>query len=486
MRPRIRGRLVALIALAALPARAPLDRAPLDDVVILHGRVMDPESGLDALRDVAVQGGKVRAIGGRYRGRDTIDAAGLVVAPGFIDLHQHAQHPLAWAVEAAAGITSAFELEDGTGDVDRWYDERAGKAVINYGVSIGEGHARMVVMHDTIGRTEPVGDAANREATPAEYAAILREIEHGLERGAVAVGFPIDYTPGASPQEILDEFYIAARFNASCHVHMRGVEKDNDRQDIEEVIAAAVVTGAPLHIVHMNSSAQEFTPRYLRIVADARSHGLDITTEMYPYTAGMGEIEAAHLDGWEKQSDEWFARKEWPPTGERLTRESFGRYRKQTGFIVYYPRDEAVAEAWVRAAVRDSQPMFASDGILDENGHGHPRVAGTFARILGRYVREQHDLSLMSALRRMTLAPAQRLERRVPAMRSKGRLRPGADADLVLFDPARIIDRATYREPALAPVGIPFVLVNGVAVVRDGRVRAGVFPGRPVRAPVRR
>ncbi|HEY7395807.1 MAG TPA: amidohydrolase family protein [Gemmatimonadaceae bacterium] len=480
----LRVRLIGFVALAVLPTGAKVDSVPVYDVVLLHGRVMDPESGLDAVRAVAVQAGKVRAIGGTPRGRDTIDARGLVVAPGFIDLHQHAQHPAAYAVEAAAGITTALELEDGTGDVDRWYDERVGKGLINYGVSIGEGHARMIVMHDTIGRTEPVGDAANRRATPSEYAAIMREIEHGLQRGAVAVGFPIAYTPAASTQEILDEFRIAARYHASCHVHMRSVEHDDDLTDIEEVVAAALVTGAPLQIVHMNAAAQDLTPQYLRIVADARARGLDVTTEMYPYTAGMGEIEAASLNDWEKQPDEWFARKEWPPTGERLTRESFARYRQQKGFVVMYPKDEAVAEAWVRAAVRDSLPMIASDGILDDSGHGHPRVAGTFARILGQYVREQHDLSLMSALRRMTLAPARRLERRVPAMRDKGRLRVGADADLVLFDPARIIDRATYREPTLAPVGIPFVLVNGVVVVRGGRVQSGVFPGRPIRAPV--
>ena len=480
----VRARLIGVIALAALPTSARVDTAPVYDLVIQHGRVMDPESGLDAVRAVAVRDGKGRAIGGRPRGRDTIDASGLVVAPGFIDLHQHAQHPAAYTVEATAGITSALELEDGTGDVDRWYDERAGKAVINYGVSIGEGHARMVVMHDTIGRTEPVGDAANRAATPAEYAAIMREIEHGLERGAVAVGFPIAYTPAASTQEILDEFRIAARYHASCHVHMRSVDNDDDLRDIEEVIAAALVTGAPLQIVHLSATVQELTPRYLRIIAETKARGLDVTTEMYPYTAGMGEIEAASLDGWEKKPDEWFARKEWPPTGERLTRESFARYRQQKGFVVMYPRDEAVAEAWVRAAVRDSLPMIASDGILDESGHGHPRVAGTYARILGRYVREQHDLTLMSALRRMTLAPARRLERRVPAMRDKGRLRAGADADLVLFDPARVSDRATYREPTLAPAGIPFVLVNGVVVVRGGRVQTDVFPGRPVRAPV--
>jgi dihydroorotase len=458
--------------------------APTYDLVILRGRVMDPESGLDAVRAVAIAGGVVRALGGSPNGRDTIDAAGLVVAPGFIDLHQHAQHPAAYAVEATGGVTSALELEDGTGDVDRWYDERAGKAAINYGVSVGEGHVRMLVMHDTVGRTEPVGDAATRAATPNEYAAIMRGVERGLARGAVAVGFPIAYTPAASTQEILDEFRIAARYHASCHVHMRGVKNDDDITDIQEVLADALVTGAPLQVVHIVATVHELTPLYLRIIADARARGVDVTTEMYPYTAGMGEIEAAYNDDWQKRPDEWFARLEWPPTGERLTRESFARYRAQKGFVVYHARDEAAAETWVRAAVRDSLPMFASDGILD-GPFGHPRVVGTFARILGRYVREERALTLMAALRRMTLDPARRLERRVPAMRAKGRVRVGADADLTLFDPQRVIDRATYREPTLAPVGIPFVLVAGVPVVRDGKVQTGVLPGRPIRAPVR-
>jgi dihydroorotase len=484
---RARARSLGALALAGaamLPAGARLQPVPTYDLVIVRGRVMDPESGLDAVRAVAIAGGTVRAIGGAPRGRDTIDAAGLVVAPGFIDLHQHAQHPAAYAVEATGGVTSAFELEDGTGDVDRWYDERAGKAAINYGVSIGEGHVRMLVMHDTVGRTEPVGDAATRAATPAEYAAILREIEHGLQRGAVAVGFPIAYTPGAATQEILLEFRVAARYGASCHVHMRAVASDDDLRDIQEVLADALLTGAPLQIVHVSATVQELTPVYLGLIAAARTRGLDVTTEMYPYTAGMGEIEAAYNDNWEKRPDEWFARLEWPPTGERLTRESFARYRRQKGFVVYHPRDEAAAEAWVRAAVRDSLPMFASDGILD-GAFGHPRVVGTFARVLGEHVRERHDLTLMSALRRMTLEPARRLERRVPAMRAKGRVRVGADADLTLFDPARIADRATYREPTLAPAGIPFVLVGGVPVVRDGRVRPGVLPGRAIRAPIR-
>lgn len=217
----------------------------------------------------------------------------------------------------------------------------------------------------------------------------------------------------------------------------------------------------------------------LELVRGARRRGLDVTAEVYPYTASIEAIEAAASDDWESWPDRKFARFEWPATGERLTRESFGRYRKLGGYVIDYSNPEEV----VAAAVADSLTLIASDGVLHA-GLGHPRVAGTFARVLGHYVREIRGLSLMEAIRKMTIGPAQRLERRVPSMERKGRLQVGADADIVLFDPAHIIDRATYREPTLPPLGIRDVLVNGVVVVRNGALQAGRFPGRPVRAPL--
>jgi dihydroorotase len=299
----------------------------------------------------------------------------------------------------------------------------------------------------------------------------------------VAVGLLIGDTPGASAAEVRAVFRVAAREGASVHVHMRAVTADDDTSDIAEVLSDARATGASLHVVHLPSTAQELTPRYLAMIAAARARGLDVTTEFYPYTTGMAEIDGALYDGWEQKPDAWFARKEWPPTGERLTRETFARYRAQGGYVVTHATDEAAAESWVRAALASPFAVIATDGILD-HGVGHPRTASSFARVLGRSVREQRVLDLMDALRKMTLLPAGRLERRVPAMRRKGRIAVGMDADVVVFDPQRIIDRATYREPTLPPVGMVCVIVNGWVVVRGGRLAEGIFPGQAVRAPV--
>jgi dihydroorotase len=193
----------------------------------------------------------------------------------------------------------------------------------------------------------------------------------------------------------------------------------------------------------------------------------------------MTDIKSAIFnEGWQEVFGIDYGDLQWAATGERLTKESFERYRKTGGFVAVFSMTEEIVET----ALANPLTMIASDGILN-GGKGHPRTAGTYTRILGKYVRERRALTLMDALRKMTLMPAQRLEHRVPAMKNKGRIRVGTDADLVVFDAGRVNDKSTYDEPAQYAEGVKYVLVNGVLTVKDGQLQPETYPGRPVRAP---
>ena len=412
------------------------------------------------------------------RGSITVDVRGLVVAPGFIDLHQHGRleiNAVNYLFKVMDGVTTALELEIGTADVDGWYASRQDKAIINFGVSVGHAPIRMALLDDQ-GEFLPSGPAANRAASPEEVAEIARRLTSGLRRGAVAMGFGLAYTPAATQWELLEMFKVASTFGATAHVHLA----EGAGRGLLEAVALAAITGTPLHVVHGQSSGGTETAQLLDAIREARARGLDITTEVYPYTAGASYIESALFRDWETYPDERFQRFLWPPTGERLTRETFAKYRDQGGIVILFSN----AEETVVSALADPLTIIASDGNNAPGEPQHPRTAGTFARVLGRYVREQKHLTLMDALRKMTLAPAQRLERRVPEMRNKGRVREGADADLTVFDPLVVLDQATYERPAQYSAGIRHVLVNGTFVVRDGRLQGNAFAGRAVRARI--
>ena len=444
------------------------------DRVILDGRVMDPESNLDTVRNIGLLDGRIAAITTQaLHGRDTVDAHGLVVAPGFIDLHDHGQTPETYRLRSLDGVTTSLELELGTSDVAAWYRERSAGERINYGVSVGHIKVRMSVMHDA-GSFMPVGDGAYRTASPEQINEIVRLIELGLSEGAISIGAGFPYTPAATREELLAVFRVAAMTKTPIHLHITP-----GTAGLKEALLLAGETNAPLQVVHINSSSLAETPVMLEMINAARAQGQDVTTEAYPYAAGMTEIQSATIqDVYGSASDERLAELEWPRTGERLNRESFERYSRIGGPIVVHTNTEQM----VAVAITSPLAIVASDAYW-QNGAGHPRTTGTFSKVLGRYVREAHSLSLMEAIRKMTLMPAQRLEARVPAMRQKGRLRVGADADITIFDAARVLDRSTYREPSLSPVGIEHVIVNGVSVVANGRTVEGVTPGKPVRAP---
>ena len=474
------------LALLAVLAR-PLSAQATYDLVIRGGRVIDPESHLDAVRNVGIRGGKVAAISAApLQGRTVIDARGLVVSPGFIDLHAHGQDDENYRLFAQDGVTTALELEAGTADVPAFYAARSGKALINYGAATSHIKARMTVMHDggvAAGTLLPLDSAGHNVANASQIAAMRRFIDAGLDAGGLGVGMGLAFTPAATKYEVLEAFRSAARRKAPVFVHTRSNGETDPGSAVEsymEVIAASAISGAPVHIVHLNSTSIAATPRTLAMIAEAQSRGLDVTAEAYPYIAGLTELASPLLDRYANGPDSDLGQLMLPRTGERLTRATFTANRKPGELVIIFvntPEMEA-------QAITSPLTAIASDGAL-RNGIGHPRTAGTYARVLGHYVRETHQLSLTDAVRKMTLMPAQRLERLAPVFRNKGRLRVGADADIAVFDPATVSDRSTYQQPALPSVGFRHVIVNGVPVVRDGAIVDGVFPGRGARAPQR-
>lgn len=448
------------------------------DVVLRGGRVMDPESRLDAVRDVGIVGGHIAAISETpLRGKSEIDARGLVVAPGFIDLHSHGQDPENYAYKARDGVTTALEMEIGVYPVASWYAERQGHARVNFGATAGHVRARMAVMHDT-GVWLPK-DEAQKKASAAQVDATLSAVRQGLSEGALGIGLGIAYVPGASRPEILQMFQLAASEKVGVFVHMRdaGPVEPGVVDATQEVLADALVSGAPLHIVHITSMGMRQTGLLLEMIEAARRRGVDVSTEAYPYTAGSTALDSAVFKpGWQERLGIGYGDLQWVATGERLTAETFAKYRAQGGIVVIH----SIPEDVVRLALRNPLVMIASDGFLT-NGKGHPRSAGCYARVLGYYAREEKVLPLMEALRRMTLMPAQRLEAAVPQMRQKGRIKIGADADITVFDAATVRDRATFEQPALYSTGIPYVLVNGVVVVRNGELVKDAAPGVAIR-----
>jgi N-acyl-D-aspartate/D-glutamate deacylase len=444
------------------------------DVVIAGGRVLDPATGLDGIRNVGINSGKIASISSTpLAGRTEIDAKGLIVSPGFIDLHSHGQTPENYKLKARDGVTTALEMEVGVNPVAPWYATREGKSLVNFGATSGHIPARMAVMHDS-GTFLPRDLAVRNVAIEDQRREILALVQKGLDDGALGVGLGIAYMPATTREEIMRLFQVASRNTVPVFVHMRnaGPVEPGVIDALQEVISDAASTGASLHVVHITSMAFRQTPLALEIIAGAKKHGLDVTTEAYSYTAGMTALETAIFDpGWQERLGIGFHDLQWVATGERLTAESFERYRKQGGMVILH----SIPEEIVKSVMADPTVMIASDGLF-ENGKGHPRSAGCFARVLGRYVREEKALTLMDAIRKMSFLPAERLN-----LRNKGRIALGADADITVFDPLAVNDKATYEKPGEYSEGIPYVLVNGTLVVNHGQLQDSVFPGKGVR-----
>jgi dihydroorotase len=300
----------------------------------------------------------------------------------------------------------------------------------------------------------------------------LQNIKNSLADGGIGIGVPIGYLPHTNPAEMYRVFKLAGELNALVFTHVR----QPDINAIQEVIADAMLTRAPLHIVHINSMALGGIDMALDMVQAAQKNNFDITTELYSYTAASTRLQSAMFDdGWQQRLGISYQDLQWVATGERLTKETFDKYRKEGGIVIIH----MMKPEWISTGIAAPGVIIASDG-MPYAPLAHPRTAGTFSRVLGKYVRDEKLLNLKTAIEKMTLLPAKRLEGIAPMMRFKGRLQVGADADITIFNAATVTDKATFEKGLAFSEGIEHVLVNGVFVLKNGKTVSNTFPGQPI------
>jgi N-acyl-D-aspartate/D-glutamate deacylase len=473
-----------IFPLCILAFSASIAAAEQYDLVIEGGRAMDPETGLDAVRNVGIRDGRIVRISSEaLSGRRVIHASRLVLAPGFIDLHQHAQNLESQRVKALDGVTTALEMEIGVPDVAQFLHSKEGHSLIHYGTSASHAAARAQVLGAPLPDGEILpksGPATDQPATPEQIEAMRLRLRAELDAGGLAIGMGIQYTPGATRLEVIDMFRLAAERRLPVYTHVRSagrLEPGSSIESIGEVIGAAAISGASLHIVHINSSCARDSLECLSMVEGARARGLDVTTEAYPYIAGMTAINSALFNpGWQEKLGIGYENLVLPDTGEHLTKQRFAELHNSTTthWVVIFSNTQEVVDK----VIAHPLVMIASDGL-----EGHPRNAGTYSRVLAEYIREKRAITLMDALRKMTLMPAEMLERSTAAGRKKGRLQEGADADIVVFDAATISDRSTYEKPMEPSAGVRYLVVAGTLVVDEGKIVPDVFPGRALRGP---
>lgn len=461
------------------------------DVVLKGGRVIDPETKLDAIRNVGILNNRIAQISNEpLQGKQVIDVSGLVVAPGFIDLHIHGRSNVEQEYQLHDGVTTALELEWGIEHLGKWYESRKGKALINYGASVNwpferfkaigkyqnavdsllqmtlKGEANIGEMTNTILR------AATETITSDALNQTLTNIKASLADGGIGIGAPIGYLPKTNPNEMFQVYKLAGELQALLFSHVR----QPDIISIQEAIAVAVLTGAPLHIVHINSMSLGNIRLSLEMVNTANKKGFDISTELYPYTAASTSLQSAMFDeGWQQRLGISYSDLQWVATGERLTKETFDAYRKTSGVVIIH----VMKPEWIKMGIAAPGVMIGSDGMTYAK-LAHPRTAGTFSRVLGKYVREDKVIDLNTALEKMTLLPAKRLENIAPTMRFKGRIQVGADADITIFNPNSIIDKATFEKGLEFSAGIEYVMVNGTFILKNGKTVSNIFPGQAV------
>jgi N-acyl-D-aspartate/D-glutamate deacylase len=485
------------------------------DLVLHGGRVIDPETATDGVFDVGINGSTIAEVSTTpLEGRRALDVANRVVAPGFIDMHSHCFGIPGLRLQALDGITTALELEIGVHPIDRAYQRAALEGrPINYGFSAGWAAARLHVKTGRPLSGQPTDGLIamgvpewQAEASPDEVSRILTLLQSDLRDGALGIGLVVGYAPRVTPAEYTAVARLAAERGVPTYTHARElVEQDPDTpiDGAEEIVRAAGETGAHMHYCHVNSTSLRHLDRVLGVVERARSHGAHVSTEAYPYGTGMTSVNAAFLDpnvlhrrGITPHAIQDIA------TGRRFDSAEDLANARQTNvgdlvFVEFLEEDDPTTRQLLTRALIFPDTTIATDGFeplwrstpyndhqwpLPADAVTHPRTAGTYSRSIRTLWRETGALSLMEVIRRSSLLPAQILAASVPAMSRKGRVQTGADADIVVFDPDTVSDQATYTYTTAPSTGYDYVIVNGVELVSEGRLRTDQLPGKPVRA----
>jgi N-acyl-D-glutamate deacylase len=491
------------------------------DIVIRGGRVMDPETMRDEVADVAVVGDRVVSIGPNLESGDReIDAKGLVVAPGFVDIHAHGQSVTADRMQAFDGVTTALELEVGALPVGTWYDSQAKAGrVLNYGASAAWIFARKAVMIGLdLDGTAHLGSlmAAGTDdmrwsldvASEEQLERILALMRQGLDEGGLGIGIPNGYAPGAGVIEVTRICEIAKACDTPTYTHIPFSSRTDPKSTIESyirLIGYAGATGAHMHICHFNSGSLLDAEHAAALVQKAQAHGLPITTEAYPYGTGSTFIGAGYF-----ADPEFFTRMGTTYNTVQLV-STKRRFESLEDIAAVRDKDPALQILWhfldieenpAHRALLDISVLFpggaiASDALpwnlpdgsvytgrewpLGPDKSSHPRSSGTFTRFLRHWVRERNAIPLMDAIAKCTLIPARIIEGCAPQLQRKGRLQEGLDADIVVFDPQTVAERATFEQMHLPAEGMVHVLVNGQSVISDGVLDTTAAPGLPIK-----
>ncbi|TYR35469.1 amidohydrolase family protein [Mesorhizobium microcysteis] len=507
-----------------MPLIRDINMAKSFDLVIRNGRVVDPETGHDAIADVAVSGDQIVAVGPSLgAGKNEIDATGLVVSPGFIDLHAHGQSIPADRMQVFDGVTTALELEVGSLPVARWYQQQqAGGRVLNYGTAAAWIFARKAVMigmelDGGLAPIEMMGAGSDDmrwsvdAATAPQTDEIVRLTRQALEEGALGIGIPHGYAAGAGVKEMTRICELAAEFDRPTYTHIPYMSNIDPRSSVEayvQLIGLAGATGAHMHICHLNSTSLRDVEDAARLIAKAQAQGLLITTEAYPYGTGSTVMSARFFidSDFAERTGTGYGAIQVVSTGKRFgDRDELVAARAQTpeALVLWHyldtdnPHDQRLLDVSVMypggAIASDAVPWSNPDGTLytgeewplPADKTSHPRSAGTYTRFLAQWVREREAVPLVEAIAKCALIPAQIVERCSDVFRRKGRLQPGCDADIVVFDLETVQDRSTFEDMHLAADGMVHVLVNGEAVVANGQLVRDARPGRPIRSTPR-